>query len=517
MKKIITLLMAVILSFIMLTSCKNSTDGIEDGTYTIAAELSGGSGRAFVKSPMTIKVQRGLVTATVIWSSKNYDFMLIGGEYYYPINEEGNSTFQIPIENLEEPLELKAETVAMSKPQQIDYSIAFDTSTITKVDKDTQAMNLEEEEMATGIEEQAVIWQTEIQDLDVSDEEKLAYQSTTELSYATKFRIDNYQGGYSLLSVIDGSRYLVVPKNQPVPKKLQSDVVILQQPVSNIYIAATSTMSLFDALDGLSSVKLSGIKASDWYNESARKEMEAGSILYAGKYSEPDYELLLSNTCSLAIESTMINHTPEVKEKLEEVGITVFTDCSSYEEHPLGRTEWIKAYAVVLGEESLAEDEYLKQVAYMNEVISDTGGQAGGERVAFFYISSSGYAVTRKPGDYVSKMIELAGGTYIFKDIGEDEAMSSTILEMEKFYDTAKDADFIIYNGTIDGGISSVDELIEKNHLLADLKAVKEGNVWCTNQNLYQETTKLGQVILEMHQIFSGKESKNLNYFYHIE
>ncbi len=517
MKKRITLLTAVILSFIMLISCNNTTDAIEDGTYTIAAELSGGSGRASVESPMTIDVQGKSVTATVIWSSKNYDFMRIGDEYYYPTNEEGNSTFQIPVQSLEEPLEFTAQTVAMSEPHQIEYSIAFDTSAITKVDNDKKNKELKEEEKPTRTVQQAVIAQTEIQDLDVSEEERLAYQNTTKLSYATKFRIDNYQGGYSLLSVIDGSRYLVVPKNQLVPKKLQSDVVILQQPASNIYIAATSTMSLLDALDGLSSVKLSGAKASDWYNDNARKAMEDGSILYAGKYSEPDYELLLSNDCSLAMESTMINHTPDVKEKLEEVGIPVFTDWSSYEEHPLGRTEWIKAYAALLGKESLAEEQFLKQVAYMNEVISDTGEQVGGESVAFFYVSSSGYAVTRKPEDYISKMIELAGGTYIFKDIGENETMSATTLEMEKFYETVKDADFIIYNGTIDGGISSVNELMEKNHLLADLKAVKEGNVWCTNQNLYQETTKLGQVIYEMHQIFSGGESKDLNYFYHIE
>ena len=516
MKKRITLLIAVMLSFIMLTSCKNTTDTIEDGTYTIAVDLSGGSGRASVESPMTIDVQGKLVTATVIWSSKNYDLMRIGDQSYYPTNEDGNSTFQIPVQSLEQPLDFTAQTVAMSEPHQIDYSIVFDTSSITKVDNDTKN-KLEEEKKPTSAVQKAAIGQTEIQDLDVSEKEKLDYQNTTKLSYATKFRIDNYQGGYSLLSVIDGSRYLVVPENQPIPKKLKADVVIVQQPVSNIYIAATSTMSLFDALGGLPSVKLSGAKASDWYNENVKKAMEDGSILYAGKYSEPDYELLLSSDCRLAIESTMINHTPAVKEKMEEVGIPVFTDWSSYEEHPLGRTEWIKAYATLLGKESLAEEQFLKQVAYMNEVISDTGKEEREKSVAFFYISSSGYAVTRKPGDYVSKMIELAGGNYIFKDIGEDEAMSSTTLEMEKFYETAKEADFIIYNGTIDGGISSVNELIEKNHLLADLKAVKEKNVWCTNQNLYQETTKLGEVILEMHQIFSGGEFKDLNYFYRIE
>lgn len=71
--------------------------------------------------------------------------------------------------------------------------------------------------------------------------------------------------------------------------------------------------------------------------------MEDGSIVFAGKYSEPDYELLVNSGCNLAIESTMILHTPKVQEMIEQMGIPVFTDRSSYENHPLGRTEWIKS------------------------------------------------------------------------------------------------------------------------------------------------------------------------------
>ena len=99
--------------------------------------------------------------------------------------------------------------------------------------------------------------------------------------------------------------------------------------------------------------------------------------------------------------------------------------------------------------------------------------------MAFFYISSNGYANVRKSGDYVSKMIELAGGTYVFQNLGEedDNALSTVNMTMEEFYAQARDVDCIIYNSTIDGEIYTIDELLGKSALLADFKAVKEGNV----------------------------------------
>ncbi len=129
-----------------------------------------------------------------------------------------------------------------------------------------------------------------------------------------------------------------------------------------------------------------------------------------------------------------------------------------------------------------------------------------GKTVAFFHISSSGYAVARKSTDYVSKMIELAGGEYVFRDLGDPETATSTVnLEMETFFATAKDADYIIYNSTIGGEIDTLEDLVAQNALLAQMKAVQNGNVWCTSKNMYQETTGLGQMIQSFHQIFSGQ------------
>jgi iron complex transport system substrate-binding protein len=342
-------------------------------------------------------------------------------------------------------------------------------------------------------------------------------QSSMALQYAKNFSVDYYNGGYALLSLSDGSRFLVVPENQAVPDGIDADIVVLKQPIHHIYLVATSAMCLFDALESLGSIRFSGTKADGWYVENARAEMEAGNMLYAGKYSTPDYELIVSEGCGLAIESTMLNHAPEVKEKLEELGVPVLIEQSSFESHPLGRTEWIKLYAVMLGKEALAEKLFDAQAAYMDEVTAqgDTG-----KTVAFFYINSSGLVVARKSGDYVTKMIELAGGDYVFKNLGDPETATSTVsLEMEQFYATAKDADFIIYNSTIDGEISSLEELIAKSSLLADFKAVRNGDVWCTGQNLFQETTQLGLMISNIHQMLTDASGKltRLDYIYKLQ
>jgi iron complex transport system substrate-binding protein len=117
------------------------------------------------------------------------------------------------------------------------------------------------------------------------------------LQYAQNFRVDYYDGGYALISISDGSRFLVVPENADVPEGIDTDITVLRQPVKDIYLVATSAMCLFDALDSLTA-QFSGTKAENWYIENARAAMEAGGILYAGKYSAPDYELITSEGCA---------------------------------------------------------------------------------------------------------------------------------------------------------------------------------------------------------------------------
>ena len=101
-----------------------------DGTYTCEVTLEGGSGRATVESPAALTVADGKMTAAIVWSSPNYDYMLVDGEKYLPTNTEGNSTFEIPVAALDTALDVTADTVAMSTPHEIEYTLTFDSASL---------------------------------------------------------------------------------------------------------------------------------------------------------------------------------------------------------------------------------------------------------------------------------------------------------------------------------------------------------------------------------------------------
>ncbi len=103
---------------------------VEDGSYTIELTMEGGSGRASIQSPAQLAIADGAATATLEWSSPNYDYMLVNGEKYLPVNTEGNSVFEVPVEALDAPLTMIGDTVAMSTPHEVEYTVTFHSDTL---------------------------------------------------------------------------------------------------------------------------------------------------------------------------------------------------------------------------------------------------------------------------------------------------------------------------------------------------------------------------------------------------
>lgn len=335
----------------------------------------------------------------------------------------------------------------------------------------------------------------------------LTFESEMPLEYAQKFKIYNYADNYRLLDINDGTQYLVVPEGKEAPENLDSDITVLQMPLDRVYLTATSVMSLYDSLDAIDQIRLSGTQAGGWYIDHAVSAMEAGDILFGGKYNEPDYELLISEDCDLTIESTMIFHSPKVKEMIEDLGIPVLVEYATYEPHPLGRVEWIKLYGILTGKEQEAEERFEEQ----KEIVDEMGNYPNtGKTMAYFYVSSDGKVVVRDSSDYIARMIEIAGGQYIYTDlINEESSLSSVSMTLEEFYNNAIDADYLVYNATIDSPISSIDDLLAKSELFADFKAVKEGNVWCNDKKMYQSVDRIGDAIRDFHLILTnGDESR---------
>ena len=266
----------------------------------------------------------------------------------------------------------------------------------------------------------------------------LTYESTLEKSYAECFDVYFYQDGYKLFTIKNGGSFLLVPEGKEAPADLPEDITPLMAPVGNIYLAATAQMALFSSMNGMDSLRFTSLKQDGWTFDSIKEKMDAGDILYAGKYSEPDYEMLLEEDCGLAIESTMINHTPEIKEMLEDLDIPVLVDRSSYESNPLGRMEWIRFYGQLIGHSDEADAFFEEQKTKVAELDDFANTE---KTVAFFYISSDGKAVVRSSKDYIPTMIEMAGARYIFKDLADETGKANIPMTIEKFYDVAADAD----------------------------------------------------------------------------
>ena len=503
-----------------------------DGTFQPSLfRAEGGTGKVKITCE-EVTVKEGAAEAVIEFSSPHYEWVKKDDVTYEPENadEEGRKTsrFRIPV-LLDEEQAISALTTAMSQPHEIEYTIYV---SLTETEGEASANGA-----AAGGEAgagEAAAGQETPED-EFSDEEAygsggesakaesaierdgngapllpgLTFRSAMEPEYAESWDLYEYeaQGAkapYRLIDVHDSALYLLVPEGAEAPAGLPKGITVLGMPLQDLYVAATSSMALFDAAGALDLVKLTGTDVKGWYIDAPKKALESGAMRYAGKYSAPDYELLQSSGCDLAVESMMILHTPEVKEKLEELGIPVFIDTSSRESHPMGRTEWIRLYGVLTGHEEEAEAFFAaqKEKFAASENYADTG-----KSVAFFSISSSGNVIVRAADDYIPRMISLAGGHYIFEDLVNESGNSASVrLSMEDFYNTAKDADYLIYNATIEKPVGSVRELCGKFALLSEFKAVQDGNVWQVSKSLYQSPDIAAQMIEDVHKMLAQEE-----------
>ena len=494
----------------------------QDGTYQMEVELLGGSGRASVTSPAEVEIKDGKAVATLEWSSPNYDYMVVNGEKYLPVNTEGNSVFRIPVEAFDRDITVIADTVAMSTPHEIEYTLNFHAGENGQNAAKADTTGQEDSDGAEKGQQTAAVGGNPAK----TAAAPLTYDHSMELSYAENFAVDYYEGGYKLLTTrLNGDRILIVPKHQQAPEDAEALVspsaegepgklIVLQEPVKNLYLVASSVMDMFAQLDSMDAISMCGLKEEDWYIPAAKQAMKDGTLLYAGKYSQPDYELLLSQNCSMAIENSMIYHTPEVMEKLDEFGIPTLVEYSSYEEHPLGRVEWVRFFGALLDQEEKADQLFEKQKEALKRVEAE---ESTGKTVAFFYITSNGLVQVRQSTDYIPKMIELAGGKYVFENLGDPDSRRSTVnLQLEDFYDGAQDADFLVYNTTIDRQVQTLEDLLKKCSLLKDFKAVKNHQVWCTTEDMYQQSMSAGNLIEDFHRMLTG-DDKETRYLYRLK
>lgn len=351
----------------------------------------------------------------------------------------------------------------------------------------------------------------ESEESEAEDEEiTLVYESSMELLYAENFSVDYYEGGYKLITINGEKTFLTIPEGAEIPVDAPEDAEIIQLPITSTLVGSTPPMSLVDAIGALDNVSLTTYDVSSWYIETVATAITDGDITYIGSYSEPDYELIAAENPQLAVFSTMIDSYPEVGEKLDELEVTYFIDYSSDESHPLARSEWMKLYGAFYDMEDEAEATFAEQVEYLENIEIDETAET--QTVAVFYITaSSGSLYVRNGGDYMAEMVELAGGEYIFADLNPDESGSEN-MEFEAFYETAKDADKIIYIWSLGGKPETLEDFVAINALFEDFTAVQNGQVWCTTADFFQVSDTLGYIISDISIAIADDDATDLTY-----
>lgn len=575
---------------------------IPDGSYWIRVSMTGGSGRASISSPTGFYVKDGQATADIHWSSASYDYMKLDGARYEAFTDAaGHSAMTIPVSALDTAIPVLADTTAMSKPYEIEYQLTFDGSALLPM-AEAHALPTDELQRTMQSATTQVAGASRTTDADgrvlwsaAPEIDGLSFVSFEKNDVAEYFRLSIYEDAsgakYQLLETAGGlHRYLIVPAEAQVSgkssvsaesevssragteanhggkksakagteaelrftaraseansanKEKKGDVLeltVLQQPLMTTYVAASAVMAPLCDLGAVRQIRFSGLREEGWYVDEACAAMKAGTMLFAGKYSEPDYETLLREGCDLALESTMIYRAPEVTEKLNALGIPVYIDYSSYEPHVLGRLEWVRVYGALFGHEEKAQQWYAserdriraiqkdaeKSIEKSETIISKdsknkssatqvSSGSAGTDTIAdqrptvvYFYVNTSGQIQVRQPNDYIPELLELAGARYLAPDMSglNGSRKSNVTVSLEDFYSSCRDADYLIYSATLDRPLSSIQELLGKNALFADFKAVKEGHVYTTDKDFYQLSDRMADFAEDVSRMLQGQ------------
>ncbi len=335
---------------------------------------------------------------------------------------------------------------------------------------------------------------------------ELIFDYEEELQYAQKFWITRYKGGYTMFGVPEGrdAQYLLVPEGKSVPAELPENTIVLQQPINRIRMTAGGMVSLVDAIGGLDNIASVATDVSGWYLENVLEKLNAGEIEFSGRYSEPDYEMLLSECVQLDIDSTMILTHTDVTDKYDEIGIPYIVECNSRESSPLGAVEWVKLWGAIMGMNDEAKAFFDEQVAAYEAVANlekvdkvAVGIMVGSTGINVYYDST-----------YYGALIDQAGSNYVLsKEPEEEGTISYKTLGFEEFYALCKDVDYIFCNNY--QKFKSLDDVLEYNELFEDFKAVQEGHVYTFTPAFLQATASVANAISDIRSVMLEPETAN--------
>lgn len=337
-----------------------------------------------------------------------------------------------------------------------------------------------------------------------------------QLKYASGFAVDYLEGGYKLITDGLDRQFLLVPEGADVPE-VDEGIAILQAPLTSIGCFSTPHAVLFKPVDQLDKISMVCSDRDRWYIEQIRDQIDAGTTVYIGKNTAPDYELISAVAPQITLITAALGHSAsDVLLKLDELGIPWFAAQEHMENNPLGRLEWGKLAAALVDEEEAAEAFFDEQEAKMLAIADKSASMGEGPTVnqPFVY---KGIVYIRKDDDYVNSMIRMAGGVNVVEGIAPGESGTMTV-SVEEYYKLVADLDVLIYDNINDVNAKTISDIVAYGDYLADVKAIKNGNVWGIQPHYYQSADDVATMVEELNRIFYDPDNAtDLKYYYKLE
>jgi len=316
-----------------------------------------------------------------------------------------------------------------------------------------------------------------------------------EIKYAKGFKIEYLPDGCKKVTDGEGQEFILIPRGKKVSG--YEEYTRIEIPVRRVVALSATEVCLLRPLGVLDSVIGVTTKKERWHIEEIRKGMEEGRIKLVGSgMGGPDFERILALKPDVVFTYTGYPAATKTFEKLKEMGIPVAVDNEWLENHPLGRLEWIKFLAAFYDRDNEAQEFFERVERRVKEIASEVSLE---ERPNVLWGSIwKGKCYVPRGDSYVARMISLAGGNYLFSGF---EGTGSANVTLEEFYARGKNADIFIYSSW-PPYVSSVKDILKEGPILAELKVVKEGKVWCFQPWYWQSLDKTDEIIEDLAAIF---------------
>ncbi len=348
------------------------------------------------------------------------------------------------------------------------------------------------------------------QEEESSKEEPAEDRTQIRVEYGADFSIEYLEDDIKKIVDGEGRTLLLVPRGATPPDGYDADQIIYT-PVENVLNCSTTFVSLMRPLDVFDSITGVTTDTDGWYIEEMKEGLESGKITFVGGsgMGEPDYELVQSLNPELAMVYTGAYGQQALIEKFEELDIPYVVINDYTEEEPLARMEWMKLLSAFYNKEEVA-NAYFAEVEGALESLKDKI-PAGKQTQVVWGLVHGGNVHTPNAGSYVAKMIEMAGGDYVFKDFGVGKTGSEPITP-EEFYARAAEAEVFIYSSTTIW-TPYLNTIIENAPILEEIETIKQEKVWVYQPWYYQALDKTHEQIEDLAaifypEVFSGHELK---------